>query len=143
MHRYQCLFAILMLCLTGQIISGQSKVLHAQIQLARTVVESDEAFAEATVVRNAGSTEQSLIVWDCSYAICLLCGPKRRAKDPSVLEQSCHGYCDEVANIARVAERPSFRRSSIRVSCSISWHRWKVTSAEALGARKQHHVTLG
>jgi len=67
MHRYQCLFAVLMLYLTGQVVSGQSKYLRAEIALTRTVVKNDETVAVATVVRNAGSTEQSLTVWDCSY----------------------------------------------------------------------------
>lgn len=67
MHRYRCLFAGLMLCFPGQVVSGQSQSLSAEIKPARAVVKNDETFSLATVVRNDGSTEQSLIVWDCSY----------------------------------------------------------------------------
>jgi hypothetical protein len=67
MHRYHCLFAGLMLCFTEQVVSGQSQFPKAEIKLTRAVVKDDETFSVVIVVRNPGSTEQSLIVWDCSY----------------------------------------------------------------------------
>jgi hypothetical protein len=67
MKRYRGLFTVLLFCCAGQIPAGQEQSLKAEIKLTRTVVKNDETFFVATVVRNTGSTVQSLIVWDCSY----------------------------------------------------------------------------
>ena len=67
MRRYLGLFALLLPCFSGFIANGQTPSFKAEIRLPRTVVKDDGTFSVTTVVRNIGTKEQSLTVWDCSY----------------------------------------------------------------------------
>lgn len=66
-RRRRCLFAMLAFCCAAQSLIAQERSLVAEITPQRKVVKIDEIFPVAVVVRNVGSTEQSLTVWDCSY----------------------------------------------------------------------------
>jgi hypothetical protein len=44
-----------------------AQTFRAEISVAKTVVKNNEGFPVVIGVRNIGSVDQSLLVWDCSY----------------------------------------------------------------------------
>ena len=46
-----------------------AQTFRAEISVAKTVVKNNEGFPVVIGVRNVGSVDQSLLVWDCSYPV--------------------------------------------------------------------------
>ncbi len=68
MPKYKALLGTLLFYLAGWAAYGQGPSWKVEIKLAQTLVKSGENFSVVTAVRNTGTSEESLIVWDCSYA---------------------------------------------------------------------------
>lgn len=56
-----------LLCFAAGVSSSQVQALKAEIKLAQSVVKNNEYFSVTTTIRNTGSAEETLVVWDCSY----------------------------------------------------------------------------
>jgi hypothetical protein len=56
-----------LLCLAAAVANSQVQPLKAEIKLAQPVVKHNEYFSVTTTIRNTGSTEETFVVWDCSY----------------------------------------------------------------------------
>jgi hypothetical protein len=68
MHKYKALLSILLYFLTGGAAYGQGSSWKVEIKVRQTAVKSGKDISVFTAVLNTGTSEESLIAFDCSYA---------------------------------------------------------------------------
>lgn len=60
-------YLFLLSSIIASIACCSAQTFRAEISVAKTVVKNNEGFPVVIEVRNNGSVDQSLLVWDCSY----------------------------------------------------------------------------
>jgi len=62
-----CFIAALLLCFAARVAVGQEQSLVVQICVAQNAVRANERFSVTTMIRNTGTRERTLLVWERSF----------------------------------------------------------------------------
>jgi hypothetical protein len=67
MEKLKALLGVLLFCVGGLAVYGQSPPLKVEIKTAQTAVKNNEEFTLSATILNTGKDEQMFEVWSCGY----------------------------------------------------------------------------